>query len=49
MRDELKDAMRKYLKALGKKGGQATLRKYGKKQMQAWGKKGGRPRKDKSK
>lgn len=44
----MNDELRKYLKSLGKKGGQATVRKYGKKQMKAWGKKGGRPRKDKS-
>ena len=39
--------LRKYLKALGRKGGKATLARYGVKQMKAWGSRGGRPRKDK--
>jgi hypothetical protein len=39
--------LRKYLKALGRKGGKATVARYGKKQMKAWGNLGGRPRKDK--
>lgn len=30
---------------LGRKGGKATLKKYGKKQLREWGKRGGRPRK----
>ncbi len=30
-------------KELGKKGGEATLKKYGKEKMTEWGKKGGRP------
>ena len=37
----------KHAQELGKLGGQATLRKYGKKIMTEWGKKGGRPRKGK--
>jgi hypothetical protein len=32
------------LKALGAKGGRATLAKYGKRQMKKWAKLGGRPR-----
>ena len=33
---------------LGKKGGDATLKKYGKKKMTEWGKRGGRPKKNAS-
>ena len=33
-----------HAKVLGKLGGQATLKKYGKKQLKEWGKRGGRPR-----
>lgn len=29
---------------LGRKGGNKTLKKYGKRQMKEWGKKGGRPK-----
>ena len=32
----------------GRKGGQAVLKKYGKRQLRAWGKLGGQPRKKKS-
>lgn len=32
--------------ALGRLGGQSTLKKYGKQSYSQWGKKGGRPRKD---
>jgi len=45
----MKEELRKYLKSLGRKGGQATLKKHGKKQMTEWGKLGGRPRKDREK
>lgn len=31
--------------ALGKLGGLATLKKYGKEKMKEWGKQGGRPKK----
>lgn len=31
---------------LGRQGGNATLKKYGKRKMREWGKKGGRPKKD---
>ena len=47
--DELEIALKSFLgikdaaKTLGKKGGQKTLKKYGKEEMTEWGKKGGRP------
>jgi hypothetical protein len=37
--------LRKYFKAIGRKGGKATLKKYGRSQMIAWAKRGGRPKK----
>ena len=48
-KEELQEALRKHLKSLGRKGGNATLKKHGKAKMTKWGKLGGRPRKDKSK
>ena len=35
-----------HAKALGKLGGQATLKKYGKAKLKEWGLKGGRPKKN---
>ena len=39
--DMKKEELKKYYKKLGKKGGEATLEKYGKKQMLKWAKMGG--------
>ena len=33
------------VKEAGRRGGQAVLKKYGRKQLREWGKLGGRPRK----
>lgn len=38
------DVDKMFAKELGKLGGQATLKKYGKETMKEWGKKGGRPK-----
>jgi len=35
----------KVMRAMGRKGGRATLARHGKKKMREWGKLGGRPRK----
>ena len=35
--------IKKIARKLGKRGGQATLKKYGKEKLTEWGKKGGRP------
>jgi hypothetical protein len=36
----------KAMRAMGRKGGKATLARHGKKKMREWGKLGGRPRKE---
>jgi len=40
-----KDLIRDFLTRVGRKGGEAVLKKYGKRQLREWGKLGGRPRK----
>jgi general stress protein YciG len=37
--------IQKAMQMMGRKGGRATVSKYGKKKMREWGKLGGRPRK----
>jgi len=39
--------LRKYFKKIGRKGGNATLKKFGRETMTEWGKRGGRPKKGK--
>jgi len=39
------DPVREFLAKAGRKGGQALLKKYGRRQLREWGKLGGRPRK----
>lgn len=36
--------IKKYFSDIGTKGGNTTLKKYGKRQMKKWGKLGGRPK-----
>jgi general stress protein YciG len=43
-----KDPVREFLSRAGRKGGEAVLKKYGKRQLREWGKLGGRPPKKKS-
>ena len=39
-----KDDVKAYLSKIGKRGGQTTLKKFGKAKMTVWGRRGGRPR-----
>jgi hypothetical protein len=43
MANDKDKAIREYLAALGRKGGKARAKKYGKATLSKWGKKGGRP------
>ncbi len=49
MRNEKENPVKAYLSRIGRKGGQAVVKKYGKRQLREWGKLGGRPRKKKPK
>jgi len=43
------DPVRKYLSAIGRRGGKKRAAKYDKKTLSAWAKKGGRPRRGEKK
>jgi len=45
MRNDARDAVRRYLKSIGSKGGKARAAKFDKATLRKWAKKGGRPRK----
>ena len=49
MEKKTEGAVFEFLSKAGRKGGQAVVKKYGKKQLRQWGKLGGRPRKQKPK
>jgi hypothetical protein len=46
MREEERQAIQRFLKKIGKKGGKARAAKHDKATLSKWAKKGGRPRKD---
>jgi hypothetical protein len=49
MKSDDKDSVKRYLAAIGSKGGLARAKKHGKATLSKWAKLGGRPPKDKKK
>ena len=47
MKKKTEGAVFEFLSKAGRKGGQAVVKKYGKKQLREWGKRGGGPPKKK--